>query len=147
MDAARYEKAGRVFHAAADVPRDRRAALVAEMCASDEELRRDVESLLASHDEAGEFIDTPAIEIAAALIAEDDTAYPRPSRVGHYEVTRLIARGGMGDVYEAIDPTLGRRVALKLPRQAPAARAVDLGRFEHEARAASSLNHPNNVTI
>jgi predicted ATPase len=146
-DAERYAEAGRIFEAAVDEPPDRRRALVRELCADDERLEREVQSLLAAHDAASGFIETPAIQIAAAMLAEDEAATIQPGRIGDYEVLSLIARGGMGDVYEALDPHLGRRVALKLPRRALTTDTEALRRFEHEARAASSLNHPNIITI
>ena len=67
--------------------------------------------------------------------------------VGSYEILSFISRGGMGEVYLAQDPRLGRKVALKL-LPASFTKDVDrLRRFEQEARAASALNHPNIITI
>ena len=68
-------------------------------------------------------------------------------RLGPYEVLSAIGAGGMGEVYRARDTDLNRPVAIKLLSAGHAADAVALGRFEREARLASSLNHPNLVTI
>jgi hypothetical protein len=67
--------------------------------------------------------------------------------VGKYQIRALLGSGGMGEVYSALDPVLGRTVALKVLRPALGADADRLTRFLHEARAASALNHPNILTI
>ena len=67
--------------------------------------------------------------------------------VGRYEVRDLLGSGGMGEVYKAHDPMLGRMVALKVLRQTLSADAAGVNRFLQEARAASALNHPNILTI
>jgi eukaryotic-like serine/threonine-protein kinase len=69
------------------------------------------------------------------------------SRLGPYEIVAPLGAGGMGEVYRARDPRLGRDVAVKVLRGAAAADAARLHRFEQEARAAAALNHPNIVTI
>ncbi len=68
-------------------------------------------------------------------------------RISHYEVGRLMGRGGMGEVYEAVDLDLDRRVALKFVAPELAADAEALKRFEREARAAAALNHPHIATL
>ena len=68
-------------------------------------------------------------------------------RIGAYDVLSLIGRGGMGEVYLAHDTRLGRNVAVKLLRPGLTSNRDAVRRFEQEARAASSLNHPNIVTI
>src|SRR5437763_16965788 len=70
-----------------------------------------------------------------------------PTRVSHYELVRLIGRGGMGEVYEAFDLELRRRVALKFLSPELARDADALARFEREARAAAELNHPHIATV
>jgi serine/threonine protein kinase len=145
MTPERHEQIGELYHRALELPRERWPALLDEACKDDPELRHEVESLLAAADKAGTFMDTPAIDISARLLNTD--VPPAPARVGRYELLSLIGRGGMGEVYLAEDSTLRRKVAIKLLRPPLTADAHALMRFEQEARAASSLNHPNIVTI
>ena len=72
---------------------------------------------------------------------------PDGARLGPYEVVARLGSGGMGEVYRARDTRLGRHVAVKVLPAQVSADPERLGRFEHEARAASALNHPNIVTI
>jgi predicted ATPase len=146
MTPEQYQRVGEIFHAALDVPAADRRGFLANACSDDEELQREVESLLAAHAEAGPFIERPAIEVAASLIAAAEHV-ELPRRIGRYEISAPIARGGMGEVYRARDESLGRDVALKFPRQLQAPGQDAIRRFELEARAASSLNHPNIITI
>src|SRR4029077_17845630 len=67
--------------------------------------------------------------------------------LGHYRVLEKIGAGGMGEVFRAHDERLGRDVALKLIRPASSDNPDHLHRFEHEARAAAALNHPNIVAV
>src|SRR5678816_546913 len=69
------------------------------------------------------------------------------SRLGTYEITASIGEGGMGQVYRARDPRLGRDVAIKVLPDSLSSDPERLARFEQEARAASALNHPAIVTI
>jgi predicted ATPase/predicted Ser/Thr protein kinase len=142
-----YRRAEEVFHAALAVPPPHRARFLADACTGDPGLQDEVESLLAAQQAAGHFIERPAMEVAAALIAADTATVTAGTRIGRYEVVSRIGRGGMGEVYRARDVSLGREVALKLPRQPYAGGTEAVRRFEQEARAASSLNHPNIITV
>jgi predicted ATPase len=147
MTPEQYRKAGDIFHAALAVETEHRLLFVAGACSDDVELCREVESLLAAHHDAGPFIERPAMEVAATLIAAEPRDADPPNRIGRYEIVSAIARGGMGEVYRARDVTLGRDVAIKFPHGPHVANTEAVRRFEQEARAASSLNHPNIVTV
>ncbi len=67
----------------------------------------------------------------------------RGDRLGPYEILSKLGAGGMGELYRARDPRLGREIAIKILDDESAAKKDRLRRFEEEARAASSLNHPN----
>jgi serine/threonine protein kinase/Tol biopolymer transport system component len=142
----RYNRVGRLYHQALELDGAERAEFLEQECAGDELLRREVESLIASHEEQESFLAAPAVEVVARQMA-DETALSISQRIGHYRVISLLAKGGMGDVYLAQDTRLGRKVALKL---LPAEFIRDSGRvrrFEQEARAVSALNHLNILTI
>src|SRR5438105_3632480 len=141
------QKIDQVFQSALDLAPDRRAIFLDEACAGDSELRREVESLLKAHEDAGDFIEGSASDVAAKLLAEKQTLVRPGQVVGQYLVEALLGTGGMGEVYLAQDKRLGRRVALKILPASFTHDANRLRRFEQEARAASALNHPNIITI
>ncbi len=72
---------------------------------------------------------------------------PPGSRLGPYELVALLGAGGMGEVYRALDPRLGRDVALKVLHASGASDPQQLRRFEQEARAVAALNHPNILQV
>jgi len=136
-----------LFAAALEVNTSERAAFVANACTNDSELRREVESLLSFEAQSENFIEKPALAVAAELMAEDKTESITGQRISHYHVTKLLGAGGMGEVYLAEDSLLGRQVALKLLPVPFTTDRERVRRFELEARAASALNHPNIITI
>jgi len=126
-------------------------------CSGDGELRRGVESLLASDEKAGDFLDEPAAHLVR--LADEPgqgrndagaAALPSPAAVGRYVVERELGSGGMGLVYAAYDPELGRKVAIKLVRPASSGRmdpSQRRARLLREAQAMAQLTHPNVVAI
>jgi hypothetical protein len=145
MTPERHEQIGELYHRVQALPREQRAAVLDEVCKDDTELRLEVESLIAASDKAGGFMGTAAIDISARSLSAERPPVPR--RIGRYELLSLLGRGGMGEVHLAEDVTLQRRVAIKLLPPPLTTDANAVIRFEQEARAASSLNHPNIVTI
>jgi eukaryotic-like serine/threonine-protein kinase len=125
-----------------------RSGFLDEACAGDDSLRREVERLLASYEEEPNFMERPAVSEVAAEIIKDDRCRQQAGRMlNHYIVLRWIGAGGMGEVYLAEDTRLGRKVAIKLLPDKFTGDEERLRRFEHEACAASTLNHPNILTI
>jgi predicted ATPase/serine/threonine protein kinase len=147
MNQEQYERVGELFHAALELPRERRSGFLRVACAADDRLRKEVESLLAAHERAGNFVAGTAGNALSDWLAREEPTRAAGERIGAYEVVSLLGRGGMGEVYLARDPRLGRKVAVKLLQPTLTSNRDAARRFEQEARAASSLNHPNIVTI
>jgi Tol biopolymer transport system component len=147
MTPERWQQVKAIFHSALQHEPEQRSVFLSNACGGDESLRKEVESLIASHEKDGSFIDSPAYEAAAELIVDEKAELKPGQAVGSYEITSFISRGGMGEVYLAQDKRLGRKVALKLLPSSLTKDVSRLRRFEQEARAASALNHPNIITI
>ena len=139
----RFQQIEELYHAAREKSVAERVALFSSV---DPELRREVESLLAQRS-GGEFLEQPAVENAAELLdaklvgEATLTADTVDMTLGPYRLRSRLGSGGMGEVYRAIDTRLGRAVAVKVTRE------QFNERFEREARAISSLNHPNICTL
>ncbi len=131
MTPERWREISRIFHNVRERPASERAEFLAGACAGNEELRAEVESLLAQ--------DLPLAKALNAPLWEHPTATSVPAglQLGPYRVESRIGAGGMGEVYRGIDTRLDRPVAIKILRDEFGAR------FAQEARAISALNHPH----
>ncbi len=144
MTPERWQQIRGVFDQAVSIRAEGRAAFLDKACATDEELRREVESLLVSDDKAGtRFLNTPAVDLAKGRpMAEAPSRVGR--RIGAYHILEEIGHGGMGEVYRAdrADGQYEKEVAIKLVRGGYDT-AVVLERFRYERQILASLDHPN----
>ena len=143
-EADRWKTVERLYHEALERTPAERSAFLESACAGDD-LRRDVESLLAQEGEG--FLEEPALDVAARALARETTPSLVGRRIRSYEVLSLVGAGGMGEVYRARDTTLGREVALKLLPREFSSDAERLRRLDREARLLASLNHPGIATL
>ena len=120
-----------------------RATFLSEVCADDEALRLEVESLLAHERTAAGFLAAPVLELAAQVMAEDWGSFPAGLQLGSYKIHSSVGAGGMGEVYRARDSKLGRDVAIKVLPRGFMADPDRLARFAREARMLAALNHRN----
>jgi serine/threonine protein kinase/Tol biopolymer transport system component len=146
MTPENWQRTKQLFHAALELPPGERSAFLEQACVGDAPMRGHLKSLIEAHEQTGSFIDSPAFEMAAAIL-EDRPELKAGQQVGRYRVVKRIGSGGMGDVYLARDDRLERQVALKLLPVSFTRDPERLRRFEREARAASALSHPNVCVI
>ncbi len=146
MKTERWGKIIDLFQSALERAPEERTAFLHKTC-HDEDMRREVESLLTSHERAENFIEVPAFKAAPEFAPNDSAGELVGKLIGHYRIESLIGVGGMGEVYLARDERLGRKAALKFLPPSLTTDESQLTRFKTEARTASALNHPNILTV
>lgn len=147
MNAERWQQMERAFVLALPLSSEARASVLERECGADEELRRDVLSLLAAADRSGEFLSAPALESLAREMADDEPTFQAGERLGAYTLRELVGTGGAGEVWRATDARLDRDVAIKVLLPHLLHDRERVRRFEHEARTVGALNHPNILSV
>src|SRR5687768_4166969 len=142
----RWQEIDRIFAAVLEREPGEREQFLAEACAGDEVLRKEVESLLV-HDSKDSLVSRLPAEDATRLLTKTRALTLENRTIGPYKISTFLGVGGMGAVYLGHDLRLNRPVAIKLLSSYNATEAERLHRFRKEALAASALNHPNILTI
>jgi serine/threonine protein kinase len=141
MTPERWSRIERICQAALDRRANERTAYVAEACSGDDELRHEVETLLAEECRVAGFMSRPAVAVSGEPVGDAASLVGRAA--GAYLITEWLGAGGMGEVYRAHDAELRRDVAIKILSREFAGNRERLERFRREARILASLNHPN----
>src|SRR5947207_10409708 len=144
MTEERWQQLTDVLHAAWEMHAKERPAFLNQVCAQDPKLRLNVEALLDSDQNIGDFLAAPAIQLDGYRETEDFGVDSSGRHVGPYQILREIGHGGMGTVYlaERADGEYRKRVAIKLVNPECGGQAI-LRRFRHERQVLAELDHPN----
>ena len=146
MEPERWQRINELFHAALSRDAGDRGAFLRTECGGDDSLRAEVLELLGAHDEPS-VVDRPAVEADPGLLPSNESDALIGRRLGPYEVTGLLGRGGMGIVYRGFDTRLERPVAIKaLPPEFTNDDRLR-ARLRREAMAAGALSHPGIATV
>ncbi len=147
MNEERLLKIEEIYHKAWDIPLNERSSFLNDACGDDLELIQEVESLLSFAEKESSIIDTPPMDVAAEMLSKDEHSEIIGREIGHYKILSHIGTGGMGEVFLAEDSKLERLTAIKFIKPEIAQMPDQLRRFLQEAKTASTLNHPNIITI
>jgi tetratricopeptide (TPR) repeat protein/predicted Ser/Thr protein kinase len=148
VETARWRRIEELYHSALEREGSDRATFVEQACDGDESLRREVESLLAQARDTENFLESPALDLAARDLAtsREPGTPSHPASIGRYRIIRLLGEGGMGTVYEAEQEEPRRVVALKVIKLGLAT-PDRLRRFRQESQALARLQHPGIAQI
>src|SRR3989440_1701108 len=143
MDTMRWERIEEIFNNALILEDVERDAYLADACSHDPSLRKEIESLISCHEEDSTFLQRPVLEMGLRILANDPNQFSLGEYIGPYQLLSILGRGGMGTVYLAPDPRLGRKVALKVLIPSVTKDKERGRRFSQEARVASKISHPH----
>ena len=143
MNSERWQKVKALFDVVVELAPSERGKFLAKSCGGDDEVRREVENLLASSENAESFMEQAAIGEVAAILVGENNDLPIGERFNHYKILSRLGAGGMGEVYLAEDTKLNRRVALKLLPPNLSADKNANRRLLREAQSAAALDHPH----
>jgi tetratricopeptide (TPR) repeat protein len=142
MATERWEKLERLYHSAMEQESSQRKAFISQACAGDESLEREIVSLIKQEESTANFLEEPALEVAAKVYASSEPgARAHPTAIGRYRIIRILGEGGMGTVYEAEQEEPHRIVALKVIKSGLAT-PPRVRRFRQERQILASLEHP-----
>jgi eukaryotic-like serine/threonine-protein kinase len=150
MEADRWARIEQICQAVLERDEGQQTAFLETACGADQELRREVESLLVHRQHAENFLEAPAMQVAARAVAAEGASCPGGASrligrvVSHYRVVEKVASGGMGDVYRAVraDGTYDKQVAMKFIQGARSTEFFQ-ARFQNERQILADLEHPN----
>jgi serine/threonine protein kinase/Tol biopolymer transport system component len=147
MNQARWQTIEEIYHSAYELEdKEERSFFLDNACGADAELRREVDTLLAQNIQEDDFLSNSGFSLGLSLLAGEQRKTLVGESIGPYKIIKLVGRGGMGEVYLALDQRLARQVALKvLPPFF--VNKTDVDRFKNEARLAANINHPGICTI
>lgn len=142
MNSDRWNRIEDLYHSALELEAGERETFLEQQSLGDESLKDEVLSLLASADRQDSFMEEPAVPLALEVLRSERTGLVGEN-IARYRIVDVLGYGGMGEVYLAHDPSLNRKVALKLLPATITDNRLRVLRFQQEARAASAIAHPN----
>lgn len=146
MDSEQWTRIEALYEAVRDKPLEEQRSFLAGLAGEDAALRAEVQALLDCSTQAEAFLESPTSAEGARLTFDDAAAGLIGQRVGRFHIKSIIAAGGMGTVYEAVQEEPHRVVALKIMRRGIASRSA-LRRFQYEAQILGRLRHPGIAQI
>jgi eukaryotic-like serine/threonine-protein kinase len=146
MPTERWHRLEQIFTEASEHPAGARLDFLERACASDTDMREEIQLLLTAAEQSGDFLGAPALDVFARQIGREGWTVRPGDRIGSYTIAGRLGVGATGEVWRARDERLARDVAIKLLLPHPSnLERVRAG--EQEARTAGTLNHPNVVTV
>lgn len=142
MNSDRWNRIEDLYYSALELDAGDRETFLEQQSQGDDGLKDEVLSLLASADRQDSFMEESAVPLALEVLRSERAGLVGKT-IARYRIVDVLGHGGMGEVYLAHDPSLNRKVALKLLPATITDNHLRVLRFQQEARAASAIAHPN----